>query len=68
MMMLTYGVTDELAVMVMANYQAGEMSMLMDMGMGASPSVPSAPLSGGCAWLSTTRVKSEGGTPRSRSC
>jgi hypothetical protein len=40
MMMVMYGVTDELTVMVTANYQAGEMDMLMDMDMGTGPGAP----------------------------
>ncbi|HWR59667.1 MAG TPA: nitrous oxide reductase accessory protein NosL [Thermodesulfovibrionales bacterium] len=34
MFMIMYGITDRLTVMAMANYQASEMKMLMDMGPG----------------------------------
>ncbi len=42
MVMVMYGITDRLTVMAMANYQANEMKMIMDMGptMGIFPSAP----------------------------
>jgi hypothetical protein len=40
MLMVMYGITDQLTVMAMANYQAMTMDMLMNMGMGNVPGSP----------------------------